>query len=638
MGLRWVQWQQAVLIVAPFILLLTYVVSIYVFVNRRSLRSTLRRLILAAAAFTLIWVGLDSALFFLAWIGTSDVAIEYDVRMATYRATIGLPFEFFREAFGQLGIPTWLSLPIRVLPPSISLLLVGALTAMAQRLLASTRFSIERHLKQYAMALTTIPLLTLAVLLWPQPSRNPEMPSVPIPDDAVAVTYGYSADGYHWPVTTFGRSNGSVREVLDYYHNALQVGGWTLELSEAHQESGPGSGRALYYLNGTVLELKVTSAHSTYVSILQRGARPEEVAEPAVIADPTAMHTLVPAPSPELTQIAPVPTIDFNFPATITPRPNLPASQSTLVADQVIRQPIASGDYVFWISVQPNKSVYGYQISQKRSFQITTKSGMDIYSLASDGKTVAWAEGYCCVRGYDIANGVEFPIVDVGPDRAIGEAGGLTGIALDNGVLYYADAVVEPATGGWVEGGIHAHDLTTGVETKLIEHGYRPVVRDGVLLWSQHARGGAVELHALRLDGSRSDTILSSGLGLRGFSGYDVSGDYAAWAGFGPEARVYIYDLVTSRRTELPSPGGLSPLVHGNKVVWTEEVNGGMSGGLQSNWSIRQYDIHTGNSLLVSREFTDYAQATALTGQGSMVYIAGAVYRQLYLLSATKEH
>ena len=80
-NLRFVQWQQAMLIVAPFVLLFVYVGRIYLLVKRQGLRAVRSRLLAASAAFTAVWAAISFALFVIAWMGTSDVMSSYDVRM-----------------------------------------------------------------------------------------------------------------------------------------------------------------------------------------------------------------------------------------------------------------------------------------------------------------------------------------------------------------------------------------------------------------------------------------------------------------------------------------------------------------------------------------------------------------------------
>jgi hypothetical protein len=169
------------------------------------------------------------------------------------------------------------------------------------------------------------------------------------------------------------------------------------------------------------------------------------------------------------------------------------------------------------------------------------------------------------------------------------------------------------------------------VQTKLVEHGARPVVRDGVLLWDHSSETTLNELHATKLDGSMRDTMITSGVG--SFSWYDVAGDNVVWSGYGPGARVRLYNLSTGQQKALSGPGGLYPLISGDKVVWTEAPNGGMTGGELTDWSIKLYDITTGALSLVTKEHDMYANAVGITGQGSIAYIKGEIYRELYTIN-----
>ena len=91
-----------------------------------------------------------------------------------------------------------------------------------------------------------------------------------------------------------------------------------------------------------------------------------------------------------------------------------------------------------------------------------------------------------------------------------------------------------------------------------------------------------------------------------------------------------MYTIRTGQLKELSSPGGFSPFISGNKVLWTE------TGGVPTDWSIKLYDIATDTLSLVTKgRGAEYAQAVGITGQGSIAYITGVmgdIYRELYLL------
>ncbi|MDQ3704815.1 MAG: hypothetical protein M3437_06250 [Chloroflexota bacterium] len=298
MGFRFMQWQQMVLIVAPFVLLLAYIAWVSIRVRGRGFVSASLRLVAAAAAFSGIWAISAYFLWGVAWRGTSDVTADYSLRISTFNASIGLPFSLFREQFLRLQELGWPSLLTRMLPTYAGLLLLGGVVAVTQRLLANTRFAVEQHGSLYMRWLAGIAMGVLVVLLWPQPGRNPVMPSVPIPDDAVGVTYTRTPDEHQWPMTTF-TVNGGVGSMLAYYQEALQASGWTLEYSERdYRPSGHAYGKALLSRAGEVLEVSLAYGHETYVRIVKHPATSAELAALAALPKPTATPTRDPNPAP----------------------------------------------------------------------------------------------------------------------------------------------------------------------------------------------------------------------------------------------------------------------------------------------------------------------------------------------------
>ncbi len=312
MGFRFMQWQQMVLIVAPFVLLLAYIAWVSMRVRGRGFISALLRLVAAAAAFTGTWAISAYLLWGVAWAGTSDVTADYSLRMSTFNASIGLPFTLFREQLWRLQELGWPSLLTGLLPTYAGLLLVGGVVAVTQRLLANTRLAVEQHGSLYMRWLAGIAMGALVVLLWPQPGRNPEMPSVPIPDDAVGVTYTRTPDEHQWPMTTFTVDRG-VGSTLGYYQDALRAERWTLEYSETdYQPSGHAFGKALLSLDGEVLEVSLGYGRELYARIVKHPATTAELAALAALPKPTATPTRDPNPAPAPVQtglvIQPVPS------------------------------------------------------------------------------------------------------------------------------------------------------------------------------------------------------------------------------------------------------------------------------------------------------------------------------------------
>ncbi len=318
LGLRWSEhWQQAILIIAPFLLLFVYIVWTYLLVKGRGLRSIQLMLIAIGVIFTVVWIVADALLYLFAWMGTSDATAEYTGRMSTNRATIGLPLHILDKVIWPFNIPSWFAPFLRALPLLVLSLFVGALVAITQMTLAKSRFAIEQHRKKYVGLLAGIPIGVLLVLLWPLPARNPQMPSVPIPEDASSVRYSNTADERQWPVTTFSLGISPATSLLAYYQEILVANGWQLEHSEAQQDvlGGIGTGKAMLSLGGDVLEVTLASTYfGSNIETVKHPTTAEELARLAALPKPTATPTLEPPPPPEQTMIPALPTVKGPFP------------------------------------------------------------------------------------------------------------------------------------------------------------------------------------------------------------------------------------------------------------------------------------------------------------------------------------
>ena len=85
-----------------------------------------------------------------------------------------------RNIYEQLPALVFPQLWVPALPLFGALLMIGSLVALTQHLLSRSRFSVDEHRRSYATMMVGVAVVCLAVFLWPQPSRNPQMPSVPI--------------------------------------------------------------------------------------------------------------------------------------------------------------------------------------------------------------------------------------------------------------------------------------------------------------------------------------------------------------------------------------------------------------------------------------------------------------------------
>jgi hypothetical protein len=168
------------------------------------------------------------------------------------------------------------------------------------------------------------------------------------------------------------------------------------------------------------------------------------------------------------------------------------------------------------------------------------------------------------------------------------ESRGLGGIALDDGVLYYADTAPSHQ-------GIYAYDLATGQTQQVTPTGHQPVVNDGTLLWQevQHPVGSLVarrQLYARKLNGSVTDTLIVSGTAA--LSNYAVAGDRVVWSFNPPELdqRVTSYNLTTGDIQVLSSRAGRLPTINQNGVAWSEA---GVSSQQVMTQTLQVYDYTT---------------------------------------------
>ncbi|HEX6607168.1 MAG TPA: hypothetical protein VF276_09670, partial [Chloroflexia bacterium] len=192
-------------------------------------------------------------------------------------------------------------------------------------------------------------------------------------------------------------------------------------------------------------------------------------------AVPPGQLTPSPAvPSPTAIYPPPVPTNPAGSP---TPGPDI-----RLAASRVIGEPVAGGQYVFYLSDEgnplntatpqppgpPHLALYAGDVEQ-RQISLIKNIVTDIPLIATDGMTLVWlestAQGNQSIHSYNLQTHTESTIIT---DAVRHEFGG---VAVDNGVLYYQDA-----TTGHI--GLYSHDLRTGTEALISSTGRLPVAAD----------------------------------------------------------------------------------------------------------------------------------------------------------------
>jgi len=295
-------------------------------------------------------------------------------------------------------------------------------------------------------------------------------------------------------------------------------------------------------------------------------------------------------------------------------------SGSQQIADFMVRSPIVVGDQIYWIDVRdhdrpaPHKSIYRYDLKQKREFPVTT-SLSDIYALAGDGNRLAWVDAGD-IMIHDFSNGNEGIVVEANAQRPIVDG---TGIAVYGNTLYYSYKHHD-TTGGPIESSLYAHNLLNQQDTLVTNHGEMPVASDGILLWESqdpNTQNGMFDLHMLNLRlPVPKDEVIAHGQ----FSNYSAWGDNVVWSGWGDpnDHDVHVYSLSSKQTTTIPARAAVNPIIRGNKIVWTDWLNRIVPGSLGSG--IKSYDLTTGQQSTVVDDSLTMVQAWAITSDGRVVY------------------
>lgn len=271
--MRFVFWQQAVVIVCFVGMLLVYGLAVYRVTRKTgSLRAALGGLVGAAAAWSFVWLVVGLGLRFVTMVGMADESVQYGAIERTYYGTFGFPFtvgyfDLLRSVVGITGVIPYLE---GASIPTALLMLGGAIVGVS-RWMERRRVAGKRATGLAGGAA----LAVVVVLLWPQSTRNPEMPGVPIPEGAIAVEYGHREDKADVPTTRFTDETQGDSQVLTWYREALEADGWQVIRGEAY-ETWPAEGVAVFGKDGK--ELEVSPQDSIFGSFVVLTLWPSEEA------------------------------------------------------------------------------------------------------------------------------------------------------------------------------------------------------------------------------------------------------------------------------------------------------------------------------------------------------------------------
>lgn len=266
-------------------LLFAYMVLTYLFVRNRSFPRILLSLTATTTVTALAWVVLALVLYLIAGRGYSDVSVQSGMIDGTFNRTLGLPFNL------TILFPALNGLRVNSLLTCLALIglfALGGLITILDRVLSRTRYSIQKHGLSYMAGLVTLTAGIIVLLLWSQPSRNPDMPLIPIPEEAIGVTYTHTEDENRWPMTVFDVGGKTTREIAAYYTGALTVDGWKLERGLDFYEGVSLDSVAVFFSRGDkLLRIAIEHGYGESVVVIMRPVRPGELSQ---------LHTPVYAP------------------------------------------------------------------------------------------------------------------------------------------------------------------------------------------------------------------------------------------------------------------------------------------------------------------------------------------------------
>jgi len=334
-----------------------------------------------------------------------------------------------------------------------------------------------------------------------------------------------------------------------------------------------------------------------------------------------------------------------------------PASGNLLLDEAVGYRPLVAGHYVFWYKAYDSatstselagKLTYGYDLQAHESF-VVKQAGDSAKTLLSDGVDLLW----WTVSPWTI-NTEATPVQSIALDSvqdgnaptklitAPNQHGTILLEAYDQGILYYS-----------TKAGAYSYNLNTGVES-MVGNVDRLVVHKGVLLWQDYLGHGYHESPTRRLHLQTSelkDTVIAQDDDYS-FNSFSVDGNNVVWSS---NHGTYLYDISKQTTTRLTvdqsgeaiiaraaSVSSEGAVIAGDNIAWvavTQTISTDSPSPPQ--WSVRSYDLKSGQSRVVVAASTAHLYVDGVTAQGDLVYSVenpNSVRRGLYLTSVSSSN
>jgi hypothetical protein len=285
------------------------------------------------------------------------------------------------------------------------------------------------------------------------------------------------------------------------------------------------------------------------------------------------------------------------------------------ISAAMLGQPAARDPFVYWTEIQAGQAKLFGTAVDARGGRLFSDQVDPSAPLATAGLAVAWVAPnvhghqqrvlYNQLPAHSPLPVIQKVLLDVGSGSLQ-----ITGMALGNGFLYYANATPD-------HHGLFARSIDDGHEELIDPDGRDPVATNGILLWSSMTTNGKTgpayratwSLHLRRLINNQDftsitseDRILTSieSGSIGRFSGYSASGDAVVWAFSAPGAdnRVYLYQISSGTRAPISTSAASSPSIDSNLVAWATDPS--FDSPPSQAWSVQSYDINSGTTQTIA--------------------------------------
>jgi len=245
------------------------------------------------------------------------------------------------------------------------------------------------------------------------------------------------------------------------------------------------------------------------------------------------------------------------------------------ISDSVTGNVVVTDDSIFWLdAAEGGLYLYQYNVLQKQKVVLRDFTGMHVYGLASDGKTVVWIEsGFYSDNSKEIQSQISALVIESKKEFTLVESVSSTGflptLAIDEDILYYVEVIDQKA-------GLYLYDISNANKDLIDSDGYNPIAKKGLVLWQRSVAGTEtipVLTSALILSKNRglSEEIIVEQTGY--FVNVGTDGDTITWSSNDQSpANRFVTSLRYSKgsRETFNTNGVGMPVTRDGVIVWSD--------------------------------------------------------------------